>query len=404
MRPVYCGSRVKLVAERKSLEVELVMASVIFAYRRFHHYLLPRPFVFLTNYTFLPQLINGTNMSNVVKKWIIELQEFEFSFLVEDSTRATLADLLNYKENPLVKEEMVRKEELYRVLEENHEGACGGHFALKITMHKKKFVYDEICCKFGVPLELLLVDKGPKFRAKLLDFLCAKMKIRHQHTTPYYPQCNGLNERFNGELVQILSKVTEHQGKNWDLELPSALWAYRTLVKTTTGFTPFHLIYEKEALVPMEVDIPAVNMLRKLLGQFSDAFKERLLQLQKVQLCRMSALEHYGQMQDKALEKINEKVKIKGIKKHDLVLHYNNKLEKTFQKKFQLKWEGPFKVVECFLNGTYQLAHLDGILHKSRKKGLHLKLYHTRSMMVEQDELSAEQQVMSVEMRRPVTR
>ena len=27
-------------------------------------------------------------------------------------------------------------EELYKVLEENHEGACGGHFALKITLHK----------------------------------------------------------------------------------------------------------------------------------------------------------------------------------------------------------------------------------------------------------------------------
>ena len=28
------------------------------------------------------------------------------------------------------------KEELYKVLEENHEGACGGHFAFKITLHK----------------------------------------------------------------------------------------------------------------------------------------------------------------------------------------------------------------------------------------------------------------------------
>ena len=40
----------------------------------------------------------------------MKLQEFEFSFLVEDSTRATLADLLTYKENPLlVKEESVQK-------------------------------------------------------------------------------------------------------------------------------------------------------------------------------------------------------------------------------------------------------------------------------------------------------
>ena len=60
-----------------------------------------------------------------------------------------------------------------------------------------KFVYEEIYCKFGVPLELLF-DQGPGFRAELMDFLCGKMKIRHNFTTPYYPQCNGLNERFNG--------------------------------------------------------------------------------------------------------------------------------------------------------------------------------------------------------------
>ena len=52
------------------------------------------------------------------------------------------------------------------------------------------------------------------------------MKITHQYTTPYYPQYNGLNERFNGELVQILTKVTEDHGKNWDLEVAGALWAY----------------------------------------------------------------------------------------------------------------------------------------------------------------------------------
>ena len=109
MRPLYYASRVKsVVAERGLSEIELVMVSVVFACRRFRHYLLPRPFVFLTSYTFLPQLINGINMSKAVKKWVIELQEFDFSFLVEDSTRATLANLLTYKENPLlVKEDSV---------------------------------------------------------------------------------------------------------------------------------------------------------------------------------------------------------------------------------------------------------------------------------------------------------
>ncbi|MCO5584216.1 hypothetical protein L7F22_038140 [Adiantum nelumboides] len=141
-----------------------------------------------------------------------------------------------------------------------------------------KFVYEEICCKFGVPLELLS-DQGPGFGAELLDFLCEKMKITCKCTTSYYPQCNGVNERFNGKLVQILSKVTEHQGKNWDLEVPSALWAYRTAVKTDTGFTPFHLVYGKKALLPVEVEIPGIKMLEKVLGQSGDAFQQRLLHL-----------------------------------------------------------------------------------------------------------------------------
>ena len=75
-----------------------------------------------------------------------------------------------------------------------------------------KVVYEDICCKFGVPLELLS-DHGPGFRGDLLQYLSEKVKITHRYTMPYYPQCNGLNERFNGELVQILTKVTEDHGK-----------------------------------------------------------------------------------------------------------------------------------------------------------------------------------------------
>ena len=76
--------------------------------------------------------------------------------------------------------------------------------------------------------------------------------------------------------------MAKHQGKSWDLELLGALWAYQTLVKMITSFTPFHLVYRKEALLPIEVELPIVWMLEKLLGTSSDASKERLLCLQEV--------------------------------------------------------------------------------------------------------------------------
>ena len=94
--------------------------------------------------------------------------------------------------------------------------------------------------------------------------------------------------------------------------------------------------------MPVEVEIPVIKTLEKLLGLPSDASKARLLQLQEVHLDRMKALEYYEKMQDKVLARVNEKVKEKGTTKDDLVLHYNSKLDKSFQKKFQIKWEGPF--------------------------------------------------------------
>ena len=101
-----------------------------------------------------------------------------------------------------------------------------------------KVVYEDICCKFGVPLELLS-DQGPSSRGDLVEYLCEKIKITRRYTMPYFLQCNALDERFNGELVQILTKVTKNHGKNWDLEVPSALWSYWTLVRTSTQFNPF---------------------------------------------------------------------------------------------------------------------------------------------------------------------
>lgn len=72
-----------------------------------------------------------------------------------------------------------------------------------------------------------------------------------------------------------------------------------------------------------------------------------------MQLGRSKALEHYEQMQDKNAARVSAKLKDKDIGIGDLVLRYNNKLDKTFQKKLQIKWEGPFRVLDCFPNGAY---------------------------------------------------
>jgi hypothetical protein len=45
----------------------------------------------------------------------------------------------------------------------------------------------------------------------------------------------------------------EAKGKNWHKELPSVLWTLRTNVNRATRVTPFHLVYEADAVLPPEI-------------------------------------------------------------------------------------------------------------------------------------------------------
>lgn len=93
MRPVYFASRVMLAAEKGYTSIEQMVLSLMFALKRFRPYLLARKFVVITvDHTF-PHVMKHMETSARISKWIVQMQEFDYTFLVEDSTRACLADV-----------------------------------------------------------------------------------------------------------------------------------------------------------------------------------------------------------------------------------------------------------------------------------------------------------------------
>ncbi|MCO5579607.1 hypothetical protein L7F22_033464 [Adiantum nelumboides] len=125
-----------------------------------------------------------------------------------------------------------------------------------------KFVYTHICCRFGAPLEIVS-DNGPGFRKGLLTEVCEELKISHRHSTPYYPQSNGLVEKANGIIAGIIRKKVENKPKRWDNFLDGAIWTYRTTYRDAIQFTPFHLVYGQESLQPIELNIPTIKLTRR---------------------------------------------------------------------------------------------------------------------------------------------
>ena len=56
---------------------------------------------------------------------------------------------------------------------------------------------------------------------------------------------------------------------NWHHILFSALWDYRNSVKTTTGFTPFQLVYGLDSVFPIKCQIPSLKLAVELLPNTS---------------------------------------------------------------------------------------------------------------------------------------
>ncbi|MCO5581932.1 hypothetical protein L7F22_035821 [Adiantum nelumboides] len=236
--------------------------------------------------------------------------------------------------------------------------------------------------RFGAPLEIVS-DNGRGFRKGLLTEVCKELKISHGHSTPYYPQSNGLVEKANGIIAGIIRKMVESKPKHWDNFLDWAIWAYKTTYRDATQFTPFHLVYGQEALQPIELNIPTIKLTGKQEQNNDEAWIDRLLNLVELEWKREAAYHCYERKVLQLKDKLNEGLKdVKEIKEKSLVLKYNNALDNRFDAKFEGRWEGPFIVKKAFTGGYYQLMDLNSKEHPRKVNGYRLKPYLSRILLI----------------------
>ena len=68
-----------------------------------------------------------------------------------------------------------------------------------------------------------------------------------------------------------------------------ALWAYRTVVNTAMGFSPYHLVHGVDSVLPVECEIPSLKLAIELLPDTSP-LEECLVHLEQLDEQRQDAL------------------------------------------------------------------------------------------------------------------
>ena len=107
---------------------------------------------------------------------------------------------------------------------------------------------------YGLP-DILHSDQGRNFESSILRQTLEAFGVKKTRTTAYHPQGDGMVERFNRSLLQLLRAYVEHQ-TDWEQYLPYVLFAYRSAIHTSTGVSPFELMFGRP---PVQHPLPSAT-------------------------------------------------------------------------------------------------------------------------------------------------
>ncbi|GJW62960.1 reverse transcriptase domain-containing protein [Tanacetum coccineum] len=195
----------------------------------------------------------------------------------------------------------------------------------------KKFVWDNIVCRFGLPGEIVS-DNGKQFSDNPFKDWCEKLNIIRRFASVKDPQSNGLVERANRSLGEGIKARLGEGNKNWIEEIPHVLWAHRIMIKSSNGDTPFSLTYGTEAVIPAEIGMPS----------YRTALMDIVRNDEEIRL---------------NLDLVEERCEQEAIREAKA----NNEASHAMDgRKLGPKWEGSYEVIKVLGGGAYKLRSMDG--------------------------------------------
>ena len=191
-----------------------------------------------------------------------------------------------------------------------------------------------IVLRWGIP-HRILSDGATSLQSNLMSDLYKELNIKREKISPYSASTNGLCEKLNGSLINILTPFVIENPVRWQQYLPYATFCYNMSVNATTKESPAYLMYQWDPTEPC--DLQPSSRIRFLTDNetlFSDPYQRTL------QLARNHTLE--SQENSKLYYDEENKVTLTKYNVGDLIFMRESKVQTG---KFYNRWSGPYEVV-----------------------------------------------------------
>ena len=231
-----------------------------------------------------------------------------------------------------------------------------------VTVAEK--LVNEMFCRFSPP-EQLHSDQGRQFESKLIGEVCKLLHIKKSRTTPYHPQCNGMVERFNRTLLDMLATTVNNQS-DWDQCIRKLCMAYNSSVHSSTGYTPFYLMFGRQARLPVDLMYGTGPSDSFTAGEYATELRNALHNAYAVVREKCNA-EHKRQKSF-----YDEKVHGKPYSVGDVVWLHSIVVPRGQSRKLHHPWKGPYRVQERIGESDYKIRAWKGkstqVVHFDRLK------------------------------------
>ena len=125
-------------------------------------------------------------------------------------------------------------------------GALKDKSALSVVM----WIFDNIFCHYSV-MDIHITDNGTEFVNQISKELYSRCNIAHSITSLYHPSVNGLVERLNRTMTEMIIKSLDQQ-KDWPDFVQTCAWNIRSYVHKSTNYQPIHLLISRRPKMPPE--------------------------------------------------------------------------------------------------------------------------------------------------------
>lgn len=239
------------------------------------------------------------------------------------------------------------------------------------------FFVHGIVLRHGAPT-VVITDRGTAFTAQLTEDIMHLSGSVHRKATAYHPQTNGLTERLNKTIADMISMYVDVDHKNWDDVLPYVTFAYNTAVQETTGFTPFRLVHGREAVTTLD----AMLLPTHCSNVVTDAAEFARCAEEARQLARMRI--RYQQHND--ANRYNLRHRDVTYQPGDKVWVWTPIRQRGRSEKLLRRYFGPYRIVQRLGDVTYEvIPEVEGTTRRPRRPRLsdvvhvsRLKLYYSR--------------------------